>query len=417
MQETEYIRRYKKRKYLDVDVLTASRERVSFIFDRFERILISFSGGKDSTILLHLVMDEAIKRNRKVGVLFIDWEVQFKDVIDHVSAMFELYKDNIDQKLWIQLPLTTPNGVSVFEPEWCCWDPDKEKLWVREKEIDSINDPAQLSFYKLRETFEEFTPEIAKWYANGEPCANFIGIRCGESLNRFRTIAAISRKYMYEDKVWTSQTSENVYAIYVLYDWQTSDDWAYYAKSGKPYSIIYEKMAQSGLTISQMRIDEPFGDTQRRGLHLFSVIEPDLWAKMVTRIAGVNAGALYCKERGNVLGNNTLKLPEGHTWKSFALFLLDTLPDHTATHFKNKFAIYLNWYKTRGYPDDIPDDGSVTTKEPPSWKLICKTLLRNDYWCKTLSFAPNKTSGYQKYLELCKRRRNEWKIFPEDDPK
>jgi len=55
-----------KKIYIDKSVLTASKERIKLVFDDFERIYISFSGGKDSSVMTHLVMEEAIKRNRKV---------------------------------------------------------------------------------------------------------------------------------------------------------------------------------------------------------------------------------------------------------------------------------------------------------------------------------------------------------------
>jgi predicted phosphoadenosine phosphosulfate sulfurtransferase len=60
--------------YLTKNVYEASKERISWTFDNFEKIYVSFSGGKDSTVMIHLVMDEAIKRNKKIGVLFVDLE-------------------------------------------------------------------------------------------------------------------------------------------------------------------------------------------------------------------------------------------------------------------------------------------------------------------------------------------------------
>ena len=47
------------KRYQETDVLTAARERIAFAMDRCERAYIAFSGGKDSTVLFHLVMDEA----------------------------------------------------------------------------------------------------------------------------------------------------------------------------------------------------------------------------------------------------------------------------------------------------------------------------------------------------------------------
>lgn len=50
----------------DKTVLEAARERIAWAFDEFEKLYVSFSGGKDSTVMLHLVMDEAIKRDRTI---------------------------------------------------------------------------------------------------------------------------------------------------------------------------------------------------------------------------------------------------------------------------------------------------------------------------------------------------------------
>ena len=51
--------------YIDKTVLEAAKDRIKYTFDNFKKIYVSFSAGKDSTVMLHLVMDEAKKRNRK----------------------------------------------------------------------------------------------------------------------------------------------------------------------------------------------------------------------------------------------------------------------------------------------------------------------------------------------------------------
>jgi predicted phosphoadenosine phosphosulfate sulfurtransferase len=35
-------------------------------------------------------------------------------------------------------------------------------------------------------------------------------------------------------------------------------------------------------------------------------------------------------------------------------------------------------------------DGSEAKRRAPSWRRICKVLLKNDYWCKGLSFSQTK---------------------------
>ena len=70
---------------LGIDVLTAARQRIEWTFDRFDKIYVAFSGGKDSTVALHLVMEEAIKRDRTVAVVYIDLEGQYQLTDDHLK--------------------------------------------------------------------------------------------------------------------------------------------------------------------------------------------------------------------------------------------------------------------------------------------------------------------------------------------
>lgn len=398
---------------LDMDVLTAAKERISWAFDNLEKIYVSFSGGKDSTCMTHLVIEEAKKRNRKVGLLFIDWEIQYQLTINHVKHVFEEYKDWIDP-YWVALPLLSDNACSQYEPEWISWDKKKKDLWVRQPEKISITDETFFPFWYYGITFEEFVPKFGEWYGGGKPTGCFVGIRTRESLNRYRALAN-RRKSKFDDKIFTTCVSENVWNVYPIYDWKAEDDWTYLAKFKKSYNAIYDRFYQAGLTIHQMRVDEPFGSTTRRSLWMYQVIEPQTWAKMVLRTAGANSASLYCKEMGNILGNGKVTLPEGHTWQSFAMYLLGTMPPSTSEHYKNKIAVYLRWYmKKKGYPNGIPDEADYyleTKKDVPSWRKIVKTLLKNDYWCKGLGFSPTKQSAYDQYIKRMKKKREEWKLM------
>ena len=397
--------------YLGIDVLLASQNRISQVFNKFNKIYLSFSGGKDSTVMLHLVAEEARKQNRKFGVLFIDWECQFESTISHVKELLNDYKDVIDP-YWIQLEIMTNNSTSMYEPTWKSWDESKIKLWTRDKEKTSITEKSFFPFYFDNITFEEFVPLFGQWYANGEPTACFVGLRAQESLNRFRTIARddVNR---FEDKKYSVKITDTLYNFYPLYDWKAKDIWKYFGHSKKSYNPIYDKMYQAGLTIHQMRIDEPFGDEARKNLWLYHILEPHTWAKLVARMNGANTGSLYSQEGGNILGNNKLSLPEGHTWESFSKHLLDTMPPQTSEHYKNKIYKYIKWYMDRGF-ETIPDQGDwkkEQTGEIPSWRQIAKTLLRNDYWCRNLGFQITKSSAYEKYLKLMKKKREENNIF------
>lgn len=399
------------KKQLKQNVFDACIERINFVCDNFEKIYISFSGGKDSTVLLHMLMDVAIEKHKRIGVLFIDLEGQYKMTIDHIKNCFDMYKKHIEP-FWVCLPIHLRNAVSVYEPFWVCWDQDKKDAWIRDMPKDAISDTNFFPFFRDGMEFEEFVPEFGEWYSNGDgDCACFVGIRADESLNRFRTIARFDKK-MYNNIRWTTKVTEHTYNVYPIYDWRTKDNWIYHYKNqDKPYNKLYDIMHKAGLSIHQMRICQPYGDDQRKGLWLFHLIEPETWARVVARVNGANSGAMYVNESGNITGYRRISKPQGHTWKSFAELLVNSMPDKTREHYQNKILLFQKWWMERGYPDSIPDEAPYeleAKKLVPSWRRICKSLLRNDYWCKGMSFTQHKSDAYKKYLKLMKRRKKEW---------
>lgn len=400
-----------EKNYLGINVLEAARRRIAWTFDTFPKIYLSFSGGKDSTVMLHLVMDEAIKRGRKVGLLLVDLEAQYKLTIKHAVNCYEYYWDHIDP-YWVALPISLRNAVSMYEPKWTCWESGKD--WVRNPPKFAITDPEFFPFYKQGMEFEEFTPKFGHWLSQDETLtASFVGIRTDESLHRWRTIKAGKKQGM-DGKAWTTWNGKGVYSIYPIYDWRTKDIWTYHAKTGKPYNRLYDRMHQAGLSIHQQRICQPYGDDQRKGLWLYHAIEPETWSKVVARVNGANSGSLYAKDSGNILGNMKITKPEGHTWESFAMLILGSLPESTQEHYRNKIAVFLKWWQDRGYPNGIPDKADPKMeagKKVPSWRRICKALLRHDYWCKGLSFTQTKSDSYQKYKKMMKIRRETWNLI------
>ena len=394
-----------------MDVYQAARQRIAWTFDTFPRVYVSFSGGKDSTVMLHMALDEAISRQRKVGVLFVDLEGQYKLTIDHIQACYDLYAPHIEP-YWVALPIALRNAVSQYEPKWTCWQSDRSDDWIRPLPVQAIAEQGFFPFYRYDMEFEEFVPAFGHWYAQGQLAACLVGIRSDESLNRWRTIAGHGVKW--EDRPWCQYLGQTLWNVYPIYDWRTEDIWTYHGHFGRPYNHLYDLMHKAGLSIHQARICQPYGDDQRRGLWLFHLIEPETWARVVARVNGANSGALYIQEAGNMTGYRTVTKPEGHTWQSFALLLLESLPPRTKDHFENKIAVFVHWWQQRGYPDGIPDEPDPkdeAAKKAPSWRRVCKALLRNDYWCKGLSFSQHKSQAYERYQKIMEKRRAQWGII------
>ena len=212
-----------------LNVYDASNERIDFIFKNFKRIYLSFSGGKDSGVMLNLVLDYMKANNitEKLGIMILDNEANYEYSIDF---MHKIIRENIDMLdvYWCCLPITLPCTVSSYAIEWQCWGEKDKHKWIRPMPKDDyiVNfDNHNFPFFKENMTYDEFWDDFGDWYSNGELCACLIGIRSDESLNRFRAIMN-DRKKTLKGKDWTKKKRDNklnVYNCYPIYDWKTED--------------------------------------------------------------------------------------------------------------------------------------------------------------------------------------------------
>jgi predicted phosphoadenosine phosphosulfate sulfurtransferase len=395
----------KIKRYQKESVLEATKARISKSFDSFERLYVSFSGGKDSTVMLHLVLEEAYKRNRQVGVLIIDLEAQYNDTIKHIELMVNQYKDIIDLH-WVCAPMLLRNAVSNFDPRWVCWDEDKKDFWVREKPKQAINHHIY-DFYQDKMEFEEFMVLFGQWYSQEKLTGAFIGIRSDESLHRYMAIASEKKGLTLNGWKWTTKIDQFLYNVYPIYDWKTQDIWIFHGKFPElKHNRIYDKMNMAGVKLSDQRLCQPYGDDQRRGLWLYHILEPETWYKVVSRVNGVNSGALYIQENGNMTGYHKITKPDDHTWKSFCNLLLSTMPKKTREHYTKRFKKFIIGWKDRGY-QTIPDEAPLNLEQMcwvPSWRRMCKVILRNDYWCKGLGQTQPLSDAYLQFKEIKKKR-------------
>ena len=151
------------KKYLEKNVLEAAKERLQIIFENFDNIYFSFSGGKDSSVMVQLANQVAESMGKKFDVLYIDLEAQYRYTIEHVEEIKKL--PQIRDFYHIALPIALRNAVSVLQPKWICWEEESKHLWVRSMPEDSINiKNCPFEWFKKGEEFEEFIVQFADWY-------------------------------------------------------------------------------------------------------------------------------------------------------------------------------------------------------------------------------------------------------------
>ncbi len=417
--------------YKDVNVYDAALERFRIVMEEFDNIYLSVSGGKDSSVMLQLMAREARVAGRKISVLYIDLEAQYKATIEHIDELIDETKDVVDEWYWVAMPLSLRNAVSAIQPKWICWDKKDRAKWVREyptKRKDVIlctedHHPKGWEdwFFRGME-FEEFILWFARWYnlKHGGKTAVGIGIRSDESLNRFRTIISESKE-PYKSYPWTTRIhckSEllNCWNFYPLYDWRAEDDWTAVARLNLKFNQIYELMYKNGVSIYEQRLCQPYGDDQRKGLNQFKFLEPETWEKVLNRVEGVNFGNIYC--RTSLLGNMKSEKPEGMTWEQYAVFLLESIglyAPEVRDHYYNKIKTFLSWYEKDGIKtEDIPQEADrklESAKKAASWRRIARAIEKNDFWMTSLSFGETKRD-VKRLFELKKKYHNI--ILPKD---
>ena len=419
-----------KREYVKQNVYDAFIERLHFIFQEFDNIYVSFSGGKDSGLLLNMALDFRRKYypDRVIGVFHQDFEAQYTVTSEYVERTFERIKDEVEP-YWVCLPMATRTALSSYEMYWYPWDDTKKEVWVRpmpEKEyvINLENNPITTYHYRMHQ--EDLAKQFGRWYRaihGNKKTVCLLGMRADESLQRYSGF--LNKKYGYEGECWITNQFKGVYCASPLYDWSSGDIWHANYLFGYDYNYLYDLYYMAGLKVSQMRVASPFNDYSKDALNLYRVIDPEIWAKLVGRVQGANFACIYGKTKA--MGYRNITLPEGHTWKSFTLFLLETLPARLRNNYVKKFKTSIEfWHKTGGGLDeesitelerhgyqikrngvsnytlskktriiflgDIPDDTDdiKSTKDIPSWKRMCYCILKNDHICRFMGFGMSK---------------------------
>lgn len=411
------------------NVYELTQERLKMIFEEFDNIYISFSGGKDSGVLLNLCIDY-IRQNslkRKIGIFHMDYEVQYSMTIDYVNRVLETNRDILDVYR-ICVPFRVTTCTSMYQSYWRPWDEQKKEAWVREMPKDAMK-VDKFPFYNRKMWDYDFQIEFSRWLhlqkAARRTCC-LVGIRTQESYNRWRTIYRGVKK-QYKNCMWSTEIDENVYNLYPLYDWKTEDIWVANGKFGWDYNKLYDLYYQAGVSLDRQRVASPFISEAIESLALYKVIDPETWGKMIGRVNGIGFAGLY----GNThaAGRKSIRLPEGYTWKSFMEFLLSTLTEHTRNRYLAKLKTSIRFWKEKGgvlsdeviqklkdrnIPIQIGDSSNYKTekkpvrmdylddidieefREIPSYKRMCICILRNDHTCKYMGFALTKEENEMK---------------------
>lgn len=326
------------KKYSNKNVLDASLDRVGYIFDNFENIIVSISGGKDSTVIAHLFLKEAHKRSRSIGLFFLDEEVVYQSTIEQIDYLMNLYPKNTN-RFWLQIEFNLTNATSIEESQLIAWDSRKKNLWMhKRRHYNILNQPwSHKTTVRDKNKGFGFYDVINNFEMSFNNTAFIVGLRADESLNRYR---AVSKNAGYKDIMWSTTKGKN-YTFYPIYDWNTTDVWKYIGVNELKYHKYYDFLFKKGVYIPYMRVSSLIHEKSFKSICELPEFEFETYQKLQKRIKGIS----FAQETGNNKKMFQVKeLPKNFkSWGGYKKFLLEQYPDKEKKHiFEKRFSKHLN---------------------------------------------------------------------------
>lgn len=356
----------RKKEYIEKNVYESALERIRHIYDSFDKVVVSFSGGKDSTAVLNTTLEVARERGKlPLEVVFFDEEAIHPPTIEYVKRVSEI--PDIDLK-WYCLEVKHRNASSNEEPFWYTWEKGKEDIWVRDLPEEAITEHPK---FKKGMSFQEFSPHL--YPKRDGKVAMLVGIRTEESLRRYQVIA---RK---KNDAYLNSSAEggsNQYRAFPIYDWSSEDVWLAVHKFGWDYNRTYDIFNQTRLhgSFLKQRVCPPFGEEPLRGLWVYSECFPEMWHKMLYRVEGVATAWRYANTD---LYSNANNKPEGMSYKDYLNVIIDSYDHDSKITLKKQINMYINLHRKKttqpiADEEDHPLSGV-------SWKFICRVAIRGDF--------------------------------------
>lgn len=297
--------------YIDTDVLTEARARVHHIFDVFDTVMVAFSGGKDSLVCVHLVLDVMKERgiDAPLKVIFRDEELIPDSVVDFVNEYRQ--REDIDLR-WYCVPLESNKYVLGASSRYVQWDPDRPHVrpmppWGITNEALGI----PRDFVADQYTMDSLVAKDEKGKV-----AIVTGVRADESLMRFRAMTAkISENYI-------SNIDKRIATVKPIFDWRENDVFRYFYDEDIRYCPTYDHQL---FAREPLRVSTPLHAERAKRLDNLRAYEPVFYDQVMTVFPEMAVQERYWSE----LDHDAVKARYGHSLDGVQAWIEDNIVDET----------------------------------------------------------------------------------------
>jgi predicted phosphoadenosine phosphosulfate sulfurtransferase len=357
------------RRYLGSNVFDQAVARLCELYERGHRLVLSLSGGKDSTVCLNLMLIAAEMTGRlPVDVVMRDEEIMYPGTFEYLERVAERPDVNFH---WIYACQPIVNAFNRESPYWWVFDPElSPDQWVRQ--------PPERA-YRVMELDIQHMCTPTRFPVEGRELFSVIGLRVQESRARLYGLHS-SGGYV------TKPTKPfGVRLCRPIYDWTDGDVWKAISENGWDYNRCYDVLHRHGIRRERLRVGPPtMSPAGAPALRIAQQAWPRWFDQVSERCPGIRTVAQFGLRAVEPMRR------AGETWKqTFERECVKEAPSWIlarAELARAKIVSAHRHHSTKALPDHDPCYNCSTNLG--CWRGLCRALYLGDPFSQKATFLP-----------------------------